>query len=130
MAYAVAVLDETPTPGDLLDAWQETTRAAELAERLAKRAVAVSYQADTDATTAEKLAEMAEAAAQSALTVAATAREAAIVARSRARDRRDDLDDAAGALRSARTDVTEAHDRYSEGRREDHGRSGSAKLLE
>jgi hypothetical protein len=78
--------DTAVTTADLLEAWREATRAAELAKRLAKLAAETSERADVRAGIAEQLAVMARNAAEAAEQAAKTARtvadEAAEYARS------------------------------------------------
>jgi hypothetical protein len=89
-AILLAVIDETPTSEELLLAWQDTTRAAELAERLAALALDAADHADERALAAEEIATVAETAARSAEAAAVRAREGADLARvaaGRARER-------------------------------------------
>lgn len=106
--------DERPTNAELLDAWRDTTRAAELAERLARMAADSAEQADENAIAYEEIADMAEAAKDAAERAASNARQAAHRARERATTARDvhlrDADHAA----SARADETAARTRYQE----------------
>lgn len=106
--------DERPTSADLLEAWRDAARATELADRLARTALAVAGDADVDADTAERVAKMAESAANSASLLAATAREAATVARSRAADRRTESEDAERTSQEAHSDETAALRRYAD----------------
>jgi len=68
------------TAPELLDAWRDAARAAELAERLASTALHAADRADGDAATAEELALLAEEAATAAERAARAAREAAMKA--------------------------------------------------
>jgi len=54
------VIDEPVTTADLLEAWREATRAADLAERLAKLAAETSERADLSADASEEVAKLAE----------------------------------------------------------------------
>jgi hypothetical protein len=78
--------DEPVTIADLLTAWRDATRAAELAERLAVAASEASAHADARALGSAELAELAERAAEAAGRAAdrarAVATEAAELARS------------------------------------------------
>ena len=70
--------DEIVTTGDLLNAWRDAARAAELAERLTTMAVEASEQAEDDATAAAEVASLTESAAQAAASAAESARVAAL----------------------------------------------------
>lgn len=72
---------EIVTTEDLLNAWRDTTRAAELAERLAKHAVATAAKAEVTASAAEDVAILAERATEAANHAADGARLAAVEAR-------------------------------------------------
>ena len=105
--------DERPTTADLLEAWRETTRAAELAERLAQLALDAAEQADADAVAYEQIADMAETASAAALRAAENARTVATEARGRATQTRDvRLRDADQSLVDARADEDSARDKY------------------
>ena len=116
--------DERPTAADLLEAWRETTRATELAERLANQALAVADEAAIDATSAERIANLAEMAAASAARVAASAREAAVVARDRAAHRRDASEKAERLVGEAKADENRVLHRYATG--PENGNEGPA----
>jgi hypothetical protein len=60
-----AVQDEVTT-ADLLTAWREASRAAELAERLARMALETAERADAQALASEEIAALAREAAESA----------------------------------------------------------------
>ena len=90
------------TTSDLLEAWREATRAAELAERLATIALTAAEDAERNAMASEEIAEMAERAAEAAQHAAETARRAAARAREFATSARD------SKLRDADHDVVEA----------------------
>ena len=75
------VIDETPSVQDLLEAWRDTVRAADLADRLATAAAMAAEQAGLNATQAEEVATMAERAATTAAAAAERARSAADRAR-------------------------------------------------
>ena len=112
LGHTSRVFDESPTAADLLNAWREAVRAAELAERLALLASETASQADVNATTAEEVAVMAEQVAQTAAAASNRARTAADEARRIAqRDR-----EAAGVAeathertRAAQIDADEAY---------------------
>jgi methyl-accepting chemotaxis protein len=72
-----AVELDVVTTQELLEAWRDASRAAELADRLANAAVRAADQAATDATAAQELATLAEDVAASAERAAHVAREAA-----------------------------------------------------
>lgn len=66
--------DGAPTRDELLLAWQDTTRAAELARRLSEVAEATTLAADQDVADAEDVAVLAESAATAATEAASRAR--------------------------------------------------------
>lgn len=114
--------DERPTTAELLEAWRDTTRAAELAERLARLASDAADQADQNATAYEEIAEMADAAREAAERAALNARRAASDARARATFARGvGLGDADQAVTDARTSESIARDRYEDGERRANG---------
>jgi hypothetical protein len=82
------VFDEPTTTSDLLEVWREATRAAELAERLARLAADRAHQTDLDASGAEEVAALAEQSAAAATAAAERARAAADHARGLAHDAR------------------------------------------
>jgi hypothetical protein len=71
------VIEEPMATADLLEAWREAIRAAELADRLAKIALDAVERTARNAAESEEIAEMAERAAEAALHAAQTARAAA-----------------------------------------------------
>jgi hypothetical protein len=109
------MLDDVVTPADLLERWRDATRAAELANRLARVAEEASTQAELDAASSEEIAVLAERAAAAADQAARTAREAAdrAAAKSASRDNAmrvaqanaQTSDDAEGAARDAYRDA-------------------------
>jgi hypothetical protein len=101
--------------GDLLEAWRDAVRAAELAERLATAAAQAADDADLRAVASEDLAELAEQAAASAMRAADRARATATEASALAKRLRDDsLSDATGTVTRTRLVETEARDAYHE----------------
>ncbi len=94
--------DERPTTAELLEAWRETKRAAELAERLAALAADAATQADRNALAYESIAAMAEEESQAAERAASNAREAAAQARRHANESQE------GRLRDADAAVVES----------------------
>ena len=58
------MIEEPMTTGELLEQWREATRAAELADRLAKLAQASVERSDRDAVAAEEIAKIAQRAAK------------------------------------------------------------------
>ena len=117
--------EERPTSADLLEAWRETTRATELAERLANQVLAVAEEDDIGATSAGRIASLAETAAESAARVAASAREAALAARDRATQRRDASETADRLVRQSKADEKHALHRYETEPDNGDGRRGS-----
>lgn len=74
-------MDETPSPEEIVGVWKDTTRAAELVERLSQAAVVPETDAERNATVMEQIAELAEQAARSTEAAAVRARQAASEAR-------------------------------------------------
>jgi methyl-accepting chemotaxis protein len=108
--------DERPTTAELLEAWRETTHAAELAERLARLAADAADQAEQDTEAYEQIADMAESARKAAERAASSARTAATEARHRADLSRDvGLRDAHRAVDAAQADEVDARGRCHEG---------------
>ena len=89
MGDVADVDEEAPTTADLLEAWREATRAAELADRLATLAAGTAELADLNSTSADEVATLAEQAAQAAAAAAERARASADHAREVARQSRD-----------------------------------------
>lgn len=75
------VEDIPVTTADLLDAWRDAHRAADLAARLTRVAEATANEADADAIASTEIAEFAERAAIAANEAAAKASDAAAKAR-------------------------------------------------
>lgn len=106
---------------DLLDAWREATRAAELAERLARLAEAAAVDADESAAASEEIAQLADRAAAAATNAAQSARNAAARTAAIAKERRDGVSPAQDTARGTRQAETIAKDDYhraEEGARE------------
>ena len=120
--------EKPPTTADLLNAWRETTRAAELAERLATLAGEAAEQADQNALASEQIARMAERAATAAERAARGARDAANRAMELAqKNRAGRLPDAQRAVLDARAGEDAARERYHEAEADAHRRvDGSA----
>jgi hypothetical protein len=97
--------------GELLDAWRDAARAAELAERLAKAALRAAERAERDSATAEEVATLAEE-------VAASADRAALVARQVA-------DDASAHVLLTRSESDEADITTSDARATEAGASSA-----
>jgi hypothetical protein len=120
------VEDVEVTTADLLEAWREATRAAELAERLAALAAQTMANADTRAIRAEELAVMAERAAEAAEQAARTARAAAAEASEYAKTSRDQHTRGATVVETTRGAEMAARDAYHRGEeeaRKAHGNS-------
>jgi methyl-accepting chemotaxis protein len=107
--------ERAPTKADLLAAWREAVRAAELAERLAAAATEASEQAGFRATISAELAELAERAAESAQRAAERARAVATEARDVATRLRNAVPDAEGTAEAARELESEAKTAYNRG---------------
>jgi hypothetical protein len=98
---------------ELLDAWREATRAAELAARLARQAEEAADHADDDAMGSDEIAKLAESAAEAAEVAASKARTAADRAASLAASKREGgLGDARETEDAARAFETEAREDY------------------
>lgn len=107
------------TTADLLEAWREATRAAELAARIAREAEKAADQADVDALASTEIAELAEKAAEAATAAALKARAAADRANGLAAARRSPgVGDARLREEAAIHAESEARDRYHEGEEE------------
>jgi hypothetical protein len=100
--------------GDLLDAWRDASRAADLAERLAEIARSAVEKGERDATSSAEIATMAEEVAASATRAAAAAREAARIAGEEATSLRAGLEGADQSAADARIVEGTARDRYHE----------------
>ena len=101
------------TTAELLEQWREATRAAELAERLAKLAKASVERSDRDAVAAREISRIAARAAKHAEQTARIAREAADRAAEYASlNRTGYLADADDAVLASRAEEAEARDRY------------------
>ncbi len=123
--------DEPLTTADLLEQWREATRAAELAERLARLAKTSVERSDRDAVAAQDIARMAERAAKHAERTARIAREASDRAMAFAAENRAGyLADADDAVKATREEETAARDRYHDAERaarERHERDGATR---
>lgn len=97
---------------NLLDAWREAMRAAELAERLARLAEATAEDADESAVASEEIAQLAERAAVAASNAAQSARNAASRTAAVAKLRRDGVSHAQDTERGTRQAETTAKDDY------------------
>jgi hypothetical protein len=120
--------DEGIDTADLLAAWRDATRAAELADRLAGMASEAADTADRSAMASEEIARMAERAAKAADRAATSAREAAKRAAALATESRERrLVDADTLVASARADESAARDAYHRRESEVHDRHGNEK---
>jgi hypothetical protein len=107
------------TSADLLEAWREATRAAALAERLARLALETAEQADRDVTATEGIATLAERAAEALEAAAKSARAAATDVADRARVNREmGVAEADQTLVQARGTEVEARDAYQRAERD------------
>jgi hypothetical protein len=102
------------TTGELLEAWRDATRAAELAERLAQAALRAADRADRDSATAQEIATMADEAAEAAERAARVAREAARRAANDAIELRAEVGTADQGASTARGTESDAKGRYHE----------------
>ena len=82
--------EERPTQAELLDAWRDAARAAQLTQRLAASAIKAADEADTDALASEEIADLAEGVSRDASLAATKARKAASKSRRLATERRQD----------------------------------------
>lgn len=106
-------MNENLSTSDLLNAWRDATRAAELAERLAALAADAAEAADRNALASEEIAAMAEEASLAAERAFHRAREIAAKARELAGHVRGGrLGDADATLAAARQGEVDARDRY------------------
>jgi len=117
------MLEDTVTRADLLVAWRDASRAAELAERLASLASEAADQADASLAKTEGDRTFAEATAEAAQRAAQRARAAANQAADLARERRErhlrDADDRHTASLAAETEARQEYERSeADGRRE------------
>jgi hypothetical protein len=104
--------DVVVSTADLLDAWREAVRAAELAERLARFAEATAQDADESAAASEEIAQLAERAADAATNAAQSARNSANRTASLAKERRDGVSHAQDTERGTRQAETAAKSEY------------------
>ena len=106
------------TTAELLEQWREATRAAELAEGLAKMAAESQRRTAAGAAAAEELAGLAERAAAAATEAATTARKAANDAVAAARDTVADRGRDDDTLTAALIEEDVARGRYHDAERE------------
>ena len=106
---------EVMSTAELLDAWRDASRAAELAERLAELARAAAIKGDRDANTAHEIATLAEEVAASAERAAQAARDAARTAADEAGVLHAESDRASEAASNARASASEARDEFHHG---------------
>lgn len=109
---------------ELLDAWRDASRAAELAERLAEIARTAVEKGERDAASTEEIATLAEEVAASASRAATAAREAAKIAATEAWGLREGLEGADQSATDARTVEGTARDRYHDAETDAHKRHG------
>jgi hypothetical protein len=121
--------EEVVSTADLLSAWRDATRAAELADRLARLASEAADTADRSAMASEDIAKMAERAARAADRAAVSARAAAKrAAEFAAETRASRLRDADEVVSRARADEAAARDAYHRSEttaRARHGHDGA-----
>jgi hypothetical protein len=117
------MFEEPMTTSELLEQWREATRAAELADRLAKLAKDSVERSDRDSIAAQEIAKIAERAAKHAERAARIAREAADRATAFALENRAGyLADAEEAVTSTRKEEEAARARYHDAESEARGR--------
>ncbi|HUR21893.1 MAG TPA: hypothetical protein VMZ90_13850 [Vicinamibacterales bacterium] len=108
-------------PADVLNAWRDAVRAAELAERLASDAAQAADAADVRSLASAELAELAQqaadASARAAARAAATAAEAALLAR----QLRENIPGARQTLDVANASEAEARAAYHDAEAETRG---------
>ena len=104
--------EKPKTTAELLEAWRDATRAAELADSLAVSASDASLVAGNTADAAEQIAKLAERAAKAAERAAMTARDAAKQAVELARSSRDKNALRADGATAARAAEDVARDAY------------------
>ena len=110
--YLARVWQDPPTKAELLGAWRDAIRGAELAERLAEAATDVARQADARAQASTEIAELAEVAAAAAGRAAERARAAANEAAELARGLRGQEPAAHAAAATARRSEDTAEAAY------------------
>ena len=117
--------EEVINTADLLTAWRDATRAAELADRLAQMAADAAETADRSAMASEEIARMAERAAKAADRAAVSARDAAQRAAALARESREHrLVDADTLVATARAEEAAAREAYHKRESEVRDRHG------
>ena len=123
--HAPRVDEERLTTADLLEQWREATRAAELAERLAKLARTSVERSDRDSVAAQEIAKIAERAARHAERTAKIAREASDRALAFASENRAGyLAEAEATADDTRQEEMAARDRYRDAERVARVRQG------
>jgi hypothetical protein len=107
------MFEEPVTTADLLTAWRDAIRAAELAERLAAAAAEAAAQADVRALASDEIAALAERAAEAATHAAERARTAATEAAELARSLRETgiaaAEESVADMRRIETDAAAAY---------------------
>ena len=111
---------ESMTTAELLDAWRDASRAADLAERLAELARRAAEKGEQDAASAQEIAALAEEVAASAERASRAARAAARKASDDASRLGDQLSGANEAVQDARTEEAGARGRYHDAEAEAH----------
>ena len=121
--HARTVIEPKVTTGELLEQWREATRAAELAERLAKLAQTSVERSDRDAVAAQEIAKIAETAARHAERAAKIARQASNRALAFASENRSGyLADADSAVTDTREEESLARGRFHHAEQAAHDR--------
>jgi len=115
---------ENMTTAELLDAWRDASRAADLAERLAELARRAAEKGEQDAVSALEIAALAEEVAASAERASRAARAAAQKASDDASRLGDQPSAADRAVKDARTEEAGARGRYHDADAEAHRQHG------
>jgi hypothetical protein len=121
--------EDVVSTADLLTAWRDATRAAELADRLAQLASEAAETADRSAMASEDIAKMAERAAKAAdraaVSARAAAKRAADFAAATRTSRLRDADEVVSRAKAEEAAARDAYHRSETTARARHGHDGS-----